>query len=142
MDPRKQKRLGPAPIASFEKSFEDNTTTITTTTTNTTTISALTAALSLNSCSGDGVGAAAAEASSSSSSWNSCGLVQSSMNLEEEEEEKKMAERAVEAKEGSNIFHGNERKEVSSDIFVEIGHEYSWGFALKGSQKSKKSHGF
>ncbi|XP_030380843.1 flocculation protein FLO11 [Scaptodrosophila lebanonensis] len=27
MDARKQKRLGPAPIASFEKSFEDNTTT-------------------------------------------------------------------------------------------------------------------
>lgn len=26
MDPRKQKRLGPAPIASFEKSFEDTTT--------------------------------------------------------------------------------------------------------------------
>ena len=25
MDPRKQKRLGPAPIASFEKSFEDTT---------------------------------------------------------------------------------------------------------------------
>lgn len=26
MDPRKQKRLGPAPIASFEKSFEDTAT--------------------------------------------------------------------------------------------------------------------
>lgn len=25
MDPRRQKRLGPAPIASFEKSFEDTT---------------------------------------------------------------------------------------------------------------------
>lgn len=29
MDARRQKRLGPAPIASFEKSFEDNTTTTT-----------------------------------------------------------------------------------------------------------------
>lgn len=34
MDPRKQKRLGPAPIASFEKSFED-TTSLTTSTTST-----------------------------------------------------------------------------------------------------------
>ncbi|KAM8719205.1 hypothetical protein ACLKA7_011852 [Drosophila subpalustris] len=31
MDARRQKRLGPAPIASFEKSFEDNTTTAATT---------------------------------------------------------------------------------------------------------------
>lgn len=33
MDARRQKRLGPAPIASFEKSFEDNTTMATTATT-------------------------------------------------------------------------------------------------------------
>lgn len=32
MDARRQKRLGPAPIASFEKSFEDNTTTTAATT--------------------------------------------------------------------------------------------------------------
>lgn len=40
MDPRKQKRLGPAPIASFEKSFEDSLTPLATATTGSTAVTA------------------------------------------------------------------------------------------------------